>query len=153
MNNHSADVGCVFNDITGHLDTKAPRGKTRICMTHSGSACAHKKPIDMLVSGLSCKPVSTMRMTGRWTDEGGPDSHGQAVVYGETLQILEDRDVASAVFEEVLGFCKHKNTGDDVGESKLEWFLARIRSLGKYCSRVVYQLNDTMIEFGRTRRA
>ena len=128
------------------------KSSSRVCYSHGGLACELCGGyIDIMLGGMSCRPVSAMREK-RWTDDGGPESHEQVKVYIRTIDILHTRLVKCGALEDVLGFGMRRILGHGIAEeSELDKFLQEMERRGRYSTRVVFQHNDTMLEFSRTR--
>ena len=154
MNNYTkTEVLHVFTDVSSQYgsgafsdETGEARVPSKVCVCHGGLACNVSDP-DILMSGLSCQPVSSATC-GRYSP-GGVERHPQFGTHLALFRIIKSRtSLRAGAVEEVLGFSHRDKSG---AESPLQKFVNNLLSLHRYDVRVLELDNVAFLKFKRKR--
>lgn len=149
--NNLQHIDHLFTDCAGQrrrARNKSARPQDGCCVVHGGQCCSLPATAgDILISGLTCQPVSSVRQ-GRY-GTGAVESHREYDSYQKVLDLLASRpSLKGGAVEDVLGF-SHK--ADDKDESPLQEFCRKLVLIGRFEVRVIILDNTDFIKFQRKR--
>ena len=118
------------------------------CRVHDGQCFFPASTrADVLVAGFSCKPYTKLRH-GRFT-QAGPDTHRDAHLFLDILDILRLRQPRIIILENVLGW-NLKGSAED-GQTCMQNHLKMLEELSLYVARVFYLDITAWVEASRPR--
>ena len=139
------DIGHLYEDASAQRASK----RMRVCRVHGGQACRLDETAEILITGMSCQPVSGQRV-GRYSTP--IENHPEFRSHTEVLHIIRSRkSLRAGAIEEVMGFRHGSAEAGGMGASPLQNFLNELTKIKRFEFRVLELDSWCFIKFSRKR--